>query len=331
MSDPNTLSRRHFLGSSVAALGVTGEALKASADETVSPAQPASAASTEATEVNPSGMPYGKIGNVKFSRLIVGANIASGPMHSRDLGYVPQLARAYVTEEKIFETFKMCEENGINTVFLQASEFVHRYNKERGGHMQFISGLDVGGPEQELKDCVKRMMDAGIVATLVGVDRAVRAGQTAAVARGVEIAKACGILVGVGGHTLRGVMECEKAQVPRDFLVTTLHSDNYPSAIPKELRHEDIVSDGGKGWYDNMWCIYPEKTIAFMKTVRKPWIAFKVLAAGAIHPREGFPYAFRNGADFIAVGMFDFQVKENCTLLKRTVKHVKDRERPWCA
>jgi hypothetical protein len=225
----------------------------------------------------------------------------------------------------------VCEENGINTLFLQAGAFVHRYNKERGGHMQFISGLDLGGPEQELKDCVKKMVDAGLPAVFVGADVPVRAGQVGKIVKGVELAKACGILVGVGGHTLRAVKECEKAQVPCNFYATTLHSDDYPSAIPRELRHEDIVSDGGKGWYDNMWCIYPEETVAFMKTVRKPWIAFKVLAAGAFHPRDGFRYAFQSGADFIAVGMFDFQVKENCTLVKRMVKHMKDRERPWCA
>ena len=35
-----------------------------------------------------------------------------------------------------------------------------------------------------------------------------------------------------------------------------------------------------------------------MKEVTKPWIAFKVLAAGAIPPQDGFRYAFANGAGF---------------------------------
>ena len=70
-----------------------------------------------------------------------------------------------------------------------------------------------------------------------------------------------------------------------------------------------------------MWCINPEETAEFMASVTKPWIAFKVLAAGAILPRQAFPYAFRNGADFIAVGMFDFQIKPNCELVNRIVKH----------
>ena len=72
-------------------------------------------------------------------------------------------------------------------------------------------------------------------------------------------------------------------------------------------------------------------TIEFMRTVKKPWVAFKILAAGAIEPRQAFPYAFHNGADFVAVGMFDFQVKDNCDLARRLVEREKSRPRPWCA
>jgi hypothetical protein len=89
--------------------------------------------------------------------------------------------------------------------------------------------------------------------------------------------------------------------------------------------------DGGEGWYDNMWRINPEETIEFMKTVAKPWIAFKVLAAGAILPAQGFSHAFKNGADFIAVGMVDFQVKANCELAAKILARLKDRDRPWYA
>ena len=42
-----------------------------------------------------------------------------------------------------------------------------------------------------------------------------------------------------------------------------------------------------------------------MAKITKPWIAFKILAAGAIPPRAAFPYAFSSGADFLLAGMFD--------------------------
>ncbi len=68
-----------------------------------------------------------------------------------------------------------------------------------------------------------------------------------------------------------------------------------------------------------------------MRTVKKPWIAFKVLAAGAIHPRNGFRFAFENGADFVNVGMFDFQVREDAVLARDIIGEVvgKARARPW--
>ncbi|MHC4569744.1 MAG: hypothetical protein ACYTE3_28795 [Planctomycetota bacterium] len=68
-----------------------------------------------------------------------------------------------------------------------------------------------------------------------------------------------------------------------------------------------------------------------MKTVNKPWIAFKVLAAGAIHPREGFKYAFENGADFVCAGMFDFQIRENVLIARDVLSATANRQRLWRA
>ncbi len=72
------------------------------------------------------GMPMGKIGNLEISRLICGGNLISGFAHSRDLVYVSSLFRHYFTDEKIVETFEICEANGINTLVTTVDEHIFR-------------------------------------------------------------------------------------------------------------------------------------------------------------------------------------------------------------
>jgi hypothetical protein len=328
MSEPRPVSRRDFLHQSFAAGGaaLAGAAAQAGAAE----------ASAEAPQVKSGAVPWGTIGKARISRLLLGGNLISGCMHARDLKYVNALFRAYATEEKILQTLKVAEECGVNTVFETGGNFVERYNRQYGGHMQFIPHIEVK-PDQSaasLADHIKAQVDTGAVALYVwgvAADTLIKAGAVAQLARAVELAKRHDLPVGVGGHSLQVPVACEKHGVPCDFYVKTLHSDDYPSATPKELRKEFIWLDGGKGWYDNMWCINPEETIEFMKTVTKPWIAFKVLAAGAFLPYQGFQYAFKNGADFIAVGMLDFQIKADAELVAQLVRRHQRRERPWRA
>jgi hypothetical protein len=101
-----------------------------------------------------------------------------------------------------------------------------------------------------------------------------------------------------------------------DFWVKTLHHHNYWSAQPQAE------------WHDNMYCYKPQETIDFMNGLEEPWIAFKVLAAGAIQPKDGFQFAFNNGADFICVGMYDFQIVEDVNIALDTLSKI-NRIRPW--
>jgi hypothetical protein len=331
-SESRHLSRRDFIHTSAlaatgAAVGIADVAQSSLAADTAIESQPASTGAD---------YPCGKIGKATISRLLLGGNLISGYLHSRDLKYTGALFRAYVTEEKLMQTLRLAEQQGINTVFETGAQYVDRYNREFRGHMQFIPHIEVqaGQTDAALQDHIKQQVDTGAVALYVwGVsgDTLVRDGAVDRIHKAVEMAKASGLPVGVGSHSLLVPMACEKAQVPCDFYVKTFHSDDYPSATPKPMRKEYAWLNGAEGWYDNMWCLNPEETIAFMGTVTKPWIAFKVLAAGAIYPRQAFPYAFKNGADFIAVGMFDFQIKENCELAAKVVRGAQTRERPWRA
>ena len=65
-----------------------------------------------------------------------------------------------------------------------------------------------------------------------------------------------------------------------------------------------------------------------MKSVETPWIAFKVMAAGAIPPQDAFQYVFDNGADHALAGMFDFEIAEDVRIAKAVLGKV-NRSRPW--
>ncbi len=277
-------------------------------------------------------MPTGKIGNVTISRLIIGGNQFSGWSHSRDLKYLRDLFKAYATEEKIMDTLQLAEECGVNAIITSSSSYLSRYWKERGGQIKWIA--QVHPKTDDVTSDIQRAIDGGAVGAYVqgGVgDSFVKGGRVDLLGKAVEFIKGKGVLAGIGGHSLEVPKAIEKAGIQPDFYMKTLHHDRYWSATPTEQRVEFNVDSDGPQDHDNIWVINPEETIEFMKSVPRAWVAFKVLAAGAIHPREGFQYAFENGADFVCVGMFDFQVRENAIIARDTVARTQSRPRPWRA
>ena len=330
--------RRHFLNASL--LGAAGAGIALGREERILMAamEDGTAGGAAQPPQDAAKLPCGKIGKFSVSRLIMGGNLIGGWAHSLDLMYVSRLFKAYNTEEKIFETCELAEKFGINTIQIDpvCQGVIQKYRKERGGKIQTIVCISPDPDSEKVKNQIKSCIDQGADMLYThgeNTDRFTREGNAEVLGKAIELMKAQGVPGGIGSHSLESPILCEKQNLNPDFYVKTLHMDRYWSATPPEHREEWCWYKGQTGnhdeHYDNMWCLDPEKTIAFMEKVEKPWLAFKVMAAGAIHPRTAFGHALRNGADFVLAGMFDFQVEDDVNYMHDALKKTTDRKRPW--
>jgi hypothetical protein len=333
-----TISRRKFLrntlmvGSAAMALPSFEEKVLGAELNAAKPGGPVAPA------VEPLRLPRGEIKNLEISRVICGGNLIGGWAHSRDLIYVSPLVKAYHTDEKIFQTLHLAEQRGINTVLTNpnAGRVLNDYWYHEGGQVQWISDCAT----KDIKDGIRQSVDAGAHAVYLQgghCDMLVRDGKFAELEDAVKFMKAQAVPYGLGAHSLETVKKCVSLGFDPDFWVKTLHKDNYWSATPAANRHAFDEVNGGKAEHhlpnDNMWCTNAQETISYMAALKKPWIAFKVLAAGAFHPRDVFQWSFESGADFICVGMFDFQIVQNTEIAADALKTVLQagRPRPWMA
>ena len=313
------LNRRNFLHQSAL---VSSAALAFRFEEKNLLAQAAAKPPVPAPPKAPQSFPQGKLGKLSVSRLICGGNLISGFAHSRDLIYVSPLLKHYFTDAKVFETLALCEAHGVNTAILRVDDDTIRiltnYRKDHGGKIQWIAQAKI--TESDQTD-IKRAIDHGAVGVYVhgGVgDSLVEKGQVEVLGKALELIQQNGVVAGLAGHSIEVPRACEKAKLKPDFYLKTFNSKQYWSAGPQPRQ-------------DSVWEETPQETRTFMQEVDRPWIAYKVLGAGAIHPREGFRYAFENGADFLCVGMFDFQVAEDVELARAALARAQQRDRAWCA
>jgi len=324
------VTRRHFVkaASTSAALAAAGAGRPAQGDASA----PVDGGKISANQRVPQAE---LVPGMTIGRMLLGGNLLTHYTHSRDLRYVYTLAARYNTKEKIFETMAIAEAHGVNAVVIHTAagvcDWLQEYRNKHGGKMKWIicPTANITSDMKAYTDACKMLRDIGTDSIYLWGVRGDQLGgvhlgggrntpRPDLIAKAVQAAKDVGLPAGVGAHRLETIKCCEENDIGADYYIKTLHSADYPS-----------VNIG----HDNRWSFTPAETIELMKGVKKPWIAFKVMAAGAISPREAFTHAFQNGADFSLAGMFDYEIAENVATMNEvlTLASVAKRPRPWIA
>jgi len=264
-------------------------------------------------------VPHAKLGDLDVSRLVLGGNLINGFAHARDLMYVSSLVKAYHTVDKVLGTLWIAEQCGMNTLVLNThngGHFIEEYEKRKVGGMHFIAQCRAN----DLMPRLKRAIDLGVKGAYIqSVEHLVDENKFDEVAEALDLMRSNGLVAGYGSHFLSPIKKCVEQGIEPDFCMKTFHHLDYWSARP------------GEELNDNRYCDDGEETIEFMQTFDKPWIAFKALAAGSIGPEDGLRYAFEKGADFVCIGMYDFQVVEDANIVCKVLDADLSRERPWQA
>jgi uncharacterized membrane protein YphA (DoxX/SURF4 family) len=343
-SEPQTPSRRAALKNliTIPALGLIGWGAYASGKKYEIDASSGATIRVNKLLLNELNgvLPKGKIKNTEISRLVMGGNLIGGWAHARDLIYAGSLFKAYNTEKKIIETLILCEEAGINTINIgfPTMSMMTKYRKLTGSKMKVIVQVGLDEKKEDIYDNVTQAIDNGMdIIQLQGnwCDWLVRDERYDDIQNILERIRSQGYIAGMGAHTIDSLIRCEERGILPDYYMKTMHHDNYWSAHPRENRIPFEV-DGKlhadhNMFHDNCFCPFPDRAVEFVNNTKIPVMGFKVLAAGALSPEDGFRWAFENGADFICVGMFDFQVVEDVNTCIDILNNLPNRKRGWYA
>lgn len=300
MQSDDTIRRRAFLQ------GVTGAGLAA--------AVPAQAAQAEP-------LPLIRLGDKQVTRLIAGGNPIGG--YSYGTPKLTQHMLSYFTVERTAEFILHCERQGINTFQSSYKPLVGqalRIARERGSKIQFIllaSGFEQGIPKEVMETNPIAVCHHGGV-----TDRLFRAGKHDAVREFVKRIKGAGMLAGVSSHNPDHIAYVEDAGWENDLYMTCFYNLTRTREEMQQIVREPLV---GEPYL--FFAADPERMVKRIREVKKPCLAYKILAAGrrcgnAKDLDAAFSFAYGNikPTDAAIVGMYPVfadEPKENADLTRK--------------
>lgn len=264
-------------------------------------------------------LPTVRLGDKQVSRLIAGNNPLAGFSHTTRR--LDQLMASYFTFERCVDFVVHCEEQGIDTwQTVPGGKFrkVMRAVRERGSRMQFIllstdtafAGFDEPADPKPI----------AIVHQGASVDQMMRTGQQEKIHDYVKRIHDAGYPAGISTHNPDHLAKIEDFGWENDFYMACFYDVYRP---PEDIRTK--LGDDPLG--ETYLASEPGRMAARIRQIRKPCLAFKILAAGRLceSPKSverAFQFAYANikPTDAVITGFYPVlhdEVAEDCELARR--------------
>ena len=243
-------------------------------------------------------LPKIKLGKLEVSRLILGSNPFFGFSHGNPQASAGEM-RKYYTPERIMAVMDEAAEQGIEAVWTPCYDhWIKLWNQYRGkgGKLK----VWIGQPDSfdRMKEHIAACAKNGGKAICVqgeSVDRAFREGKHGLVKEWLELIHSFGLPAGIAAHSPRTHLVAEEKKLPTDFYHQCMYQpENYSTKCR-------------------------DQALATIRKLDKPVVAYKVLAAGRLKPKEAFAHLLEHvrPKDGLCVGVFpkkSDEITENATL-----------------
>jgi hypothetical protein len=249
----------------------------------------------------PAGLPTVRLGTLEVSRLILGSNPFWGYSHKSV--QLDEEMRRHHTDERIAQILDEAASCGVTAL---ASPPDERWRKlwtryaAGGGKLKLWISQCHGNPEQMLAE-IDRSVEAGAAAIFIQgarVEEQFGKGNFDLLRTWIEHIKRAGLPAGAAAHWPEVHPELERRGFPTDFYYQCMYNASKTSDYSPAER---------------------EKAAATIAQLKKPVIAYKILAAGRLTAAEGFEYVFSHikRKDGVCVGVYAQnaidQIRQNAT------------------
>jgi hypothetical protein len=248
-----------------------------------------------------------------FSRFILGGNPFSGFSHQNM--QKDQAMRSFFTTQRIKQTLREAESLGVNTLVARADQHILRVlleYKDEGGSIQWLAQTcpEFSTPFHSLQ----RASQYGATGCQIhgGVmDFWLAQGKLDEAKPVIDTTRSLGMLAGIAGHNPQ-VFEWAEENLDVDYYMCAYYNPD----------HRDERAEHQHGAVEQFLESDRQAISAVIRSLSKPVVHYKILAAGRNEPQQAFEYAASQmrPQDAVCVGIYPNDnpdmLKENIALLQ---------------